>query len=163
MLIMNDRSNTTANRQLSEMLGAAWNVFVTQGGILERPDIHSDGYLISGLWVYSSDRWIEIASEGQLDDSYPIKVCESAIRPIPEPSRINYPPRLELETFPSDCPLHELRSALPLRISTKNGYCRNGVVTVKNTLTVISDLGTEYSFSPSESSPGDILVSAVRL
>lgn len=92
--------------KLRELLMGEWQEIAVQGGELQRT---AKGiYLLSGLWVHIGKKWIEISTVETQEDSFSVIVEEKNQAPVPEPSKMNHPPRKIVSSFPEDCRVDKL-------------------------------------------------------
>jgi len=92
------------NDYLNSLLIGTWEKIVVQGGRLEYSPTEAV-YLLSGIWVYRTSRWIEMSAARTHDDDFLLSVSVLESPPVPEPSRLFNPPRQVLQSFPADCRL----------------------------------------------------------
>jgi hypothetical protein len=95
---------------LDDLLSGTWQRFATQGGKIERSPI-DNSFLLSGLWLEVASRWIEIRCFECPEESwleYMLRVSACEVPPIPEPSKMNNPPRKEMTDFPAGCRIDAL-------------------------------------------------------
>lgn len=105
---------------LEEKLLGNWEIIVVQGGRLSlAPD--KDVYLISGLWMKVNSSWIELTATEYFDGEaydYGLVISACDIPPIPEPSKLNQPPRMEVKVFPDSCRLDILKDHKVVKVKT---------------------------------------------
>lgn len=92
--------------RLRDLLMGEWQEIAVQGGELQRTP--KGVYLLSGLWVHIGSKWIEISTVETQENSFSVTVGEASQPPVPEPSKMNHPPRKVVSSFPEDCRLDEL-------------------------------------------------------
>lgn len=146
---------------LASLLVGYWEKIVVQGGKLERSP-SSDAYLLSGLWFFRLGKWLEISATEQVSDAYYLSIGIMKESPVPEPSKLNRPPRKTLAVFPDDCRLDVLCTQGVEAAIGKDLIRGDDEIVFKGPLFLQTPSGDAFRILASESYPGNIEISPVR-
>ncbi len=150
----------SAKEFLDKLLIGFWEKIVVQGGELERSPTGT-AYLLSGIWIYCLSNWIEISAIEVDDDEYCLSVSVLNAPPIPEPSRINNPPRELLRVSPIDCKLDKLSSDGVKSIIALNLEKNGGEILSKSPIIIQAKNGNQFEIAVSDEFLGSICLKSV--
>ena len=145
---------------LNSLLAGCWEKIVVQGGKLERSP-SAVGYLLFGIWLYCQKRWIEISAIEYRYDEYWLSISIMDIVPIPEPSKVNNPPRQLLTTFPDDCRLDKLSTDGVEAVVSGDLERADGEILSKEPLILRSPSGDKFEVAASTKFPGNIEIISI--
>lgn len=140
---------------LRDILVGKWEKIVVQGDQLERSP-SSNSYLLSGLWIYCLNNWIEISANEYKAEDFRLSIQTIDTAPIPEPSRFNNPPRQLLVTFPKDCRLDKMSTDGVQGIDITDLEELDGVFFTPAPLIIQSFAGDKIEIMASKRVPGNI-------
>ena len=138
--------------KLKEYLKGNWEKIAVQGGTIKKTS--ELNYLLSGLWVLVEHKWIEIVAVETTTDTFSISVGRPREIPVPEPSKINSPPRKIIAQFPSDCRLDTLGNIIEVFVNTT--ILINDDVLCGEQLSVLGENGKILEIMASKHVPGCI-------
>jgi|GEM_PF-2453257 len=142
------------NDYLNSLLVGAWEKIVVQSGRLEYSP-SKVVYLLSGIWIYCLSRWVEISATRINEDDFRLSVSVLELPPIPEPSRLNNPPRQLLQSFPADCRLDKFVDGCVADVSASSKNMDDEIL-IDSSLTVESIDGYKIEIKVSGKFPGSI-------
>ena len=148
-------TETQRNGHCLSMLIGKWERIVVQGGKLRRAPRNSE-YLLSGIWIFVRSKWIGLTSIEFEDDEYGIEQTVLESPPIPEPSKLNRPPRMAAESFPDDCRLDYLQTAGASQVETSGAELTASRPRFPYRIVVVSKNGDQFEFKASRKYPENI-------
>lgn len=149
-----------AKQILDELLIGYWEKIVTQGGEVERSPTRMT-YLLSGIWIFCLSKWIEISAVDLGNDNFCLSISSMETSPIPEPSKLNNPPRKVVEIFPEDCKLDRLSEAGVKNIGLSEIDIIDSEILMKSPLIIESRDGFRFEISVSNECLGNIEIKQI--
>lgn len=146
---------TEWNTDCVSVLSGKWEAIVVQGGELRRAP-HSSAYLLSGIWIFVKSNWLGLTSVEFADNEFGIELEILDSPPIPEPSKLNQPPRLAVENFPDDCRLDHLQTSGVIQVETSGAESAALSTGLPYRIIVGSEDDDQFEFKASQKYPGNI-------
>lgn len=146
---------------LNSLLVGFWEDVVVQGGKLELSPSSTTTYLLSGIWIYCRNRWVEISTTENKPEEYCLSIDNVDLAPVPEPSKLNIPPRQRITNFPENCRLdrtltHGVRVILASKL--KRDYTQ---LVIDGPISIQTYSGDSFQISASQQYPENIEIRSI--
>lgn len=143
--------------EAKKLLLGKWEKIVLQGGKFFE-NIEESKYLLGSICIYVNKQWVEISAcsedylskDGYWEEDFFLYVSILDIPPVPEPSKMNNPPRKIITEFPSDCRLDYLTDYGVKNVDLSFLKEKDELFIIKQKILLHSHNGFKFSLETSE-------------